>query len=210
MRYDIIIYNITNTQQCKHGMTSNNWLWWLVSQSQNQHGSKSNRQRPILPKPMQMQPELHQMWSHPTGTSVDSAGFAESQMDVRNRQGTISVQSLIADYRAKHPEEHPMRGRRIRQPSKIGGQDLNSSNSPTPPLNAPVVAPEASSVSFKVLSFSFSINRIISFPTTTKSIKLRNDNTKSRFNFCLICLFFCLFFLFVFLFVFFVCFLASK
>ena len=120
------------------------------------HGSKSNRQRPILPKPMQMHPELQQMWSHPAGTSVDPPGFADSHMDARNRQGIISVQSLIADYRAKHPEEHPMRGRRIRQPSKIGGPDLNLSHSPTPPLNTSAVAPEASSMSFKVfLFFSF-------------------------------------------------------
>ncbi len=83
-----------------------------------------------------------------------------------NDQGTVNVQSLIADYRAKHPEEIPTRGRRIRQSSKLGAETHTLSNSPTPPLSSLVPPPltsagassshltnvpsEASSMSFKV------------------------------------------------------------
>ena len=128
-----------------------------------QQQAKLNRQRPILPKPsMQMHPEM-QMWSqqqhhhhyhHHHSSSSSSANHhshvvdsvvGDSQADARNRQGTISVQSLIADYRAKHPEEIPTRGRRIRQPSRICN-DPNSSSSPPPNSNGP----EAANMSFKV------------------------------------------------------------
>lgn len=90
---------------------------------------------------------------------VDSVlgASADSQADARNRQGTISVQSLIADYRAKHPEEIPTRGRRIRQPSRICN-DPNSSSSPPP--NSQSIGPEAGSMSFKVTCQEI----IITFP----------------------------------------------
>merc|ERR1712071_642645 len=55
-----------------------------------------------------------------------------------------------------HPEEHPVRGRRIRQPSKIGAaSDLNSSNSPTPPSHNPALPSEPNSMSFKDVLLQF-------------------------------------------------------
>ncbi len=86
---------------------------------------------------------------HHHNTVVDSVvgACADSQADARNRQGTISVQSLIADYRAKHPEEIPTRGRRIRQPSRICN-DPNSSSSPPP--NSQPGGQEGANMSFKV------------------------------------------------------------
>jgi hypothetical protein len=86
---------------------------------------------------------------HHHNTVVDSVVGActDSQADARNRQGTISVQSLIADYRAKHPEEIPTRGRRIRQPSRICN-DPNSSSSPPP--NSQSGGQEGANMSFKV------------------------------------------------------------
>ena len=86
---------------------------------------------------------------HHHSTVVDSVvgACADSQADARNRQGTISVQSLIADYRAKHPEEIPTRGRRIRQPSRICN-DPNSSSSPPP--NSQPGGQEGANMSFKV------------------------------------------------------------
>ena len=141
-------------------------------QQQLQQQAKLNRQRPILPKPsMQIHPEV-QMWNqqqqqhhhhhnhhhhnnnnnsnHLHQGVVDSVvgACADAQADARNRQGTISVQSLIADYRAKHPEEIPTRGRRIRQPSRICN-DPNSSSSPPP---QPGGQEGGSSMSFKVIN----------------------------------------------------------
>lgn len=104
---------------------------------------KGSRQRPILPKPIQGSSEL-QIWN--ANALAESALALDSQQDNRSRQGTISVQSLIADYRAKHPEEIPTRGRRVRQPSKITGEQPVS-NSPPPPQAAVV---DAANMSFKV------------------------------------------------------------
>lgn len=153
-----------------------------LHQHQLQQQAKMNRQRPILPKPsMQIHPEV-QIWSqqqnqqqsqhhhhhhnnhnssnqqhhhhHHHNTVVDSVvgACADSQADARNRQGTISVQSLIADYRAKHPEEIPTRGRRIRQPSRICN-DPNSSSSPPP--NSQPGGQEGANMSFKDVLLQF-------------------------------------------------------
>ena len=130
----------------------------MQSLYQQQQQSKMNpRQRPILPKPsMQLQPDV-QIWNHHAQQSNHHASVVDSavdlQADARNRQGTVSVQSLIADYRAKHPEEIPTRGRRVRQPSRICN-DANSSNSPPPGglQQSPSVDP-ASGMSFKVDRF---------------------------------------------------------
>ena len=125
-----------------------------ASQSQQQQlfqqASKLlNRQRPILPKPTtQAHPEVwnshhHHQQHHHSGGSSSSGQLADPSGG--SHGGTISVQSLIADHRAKHPEEIPTRGRRIRQPSRICN-DPNSSSSPPPSSQQP---DPASGVSFK-------------------------------------------------------------
>ena len=171
-----------------HQMNSNPKTNSAISSSHSapvvnpQMKTHAHRQRPILPKPIQVG-ELHsQPWNatssihshhlssdsgseshqadrdarHRQGTVSVQSLLAEirsgdSQLqdrDARNRQGTINVQSLIADHRAKHPEEIPTRGRRVRQSSKMCG-DLTSSNSPTPPP-APSMGTEPSNTSYKV------------------------------------------------------------
>lgn len=123
---------------------------------QQQSKIQQQRQRPILPKPdvqlwnqqQQQHHHHHHHHNHSSSLTADSGlgGSQESLADARNR--TISVQSLIADYRSKHPEEIPTRGRRIRQPSRICN-DPNSSSSPPP--NSQSSGPESSAnMSFKV------------------------------------------------------------
>lgn len=140
-------------------------------QQQQHHQSSSNkmlqqnRQRPILPKPsMQVhQSEVQQMWGHHHSSNHHASHHQNlldatlnlddhhhRQQQAQQNQGTINVQSLIADYRAKHPEEIPTRGRRIRQPSRICN-DPNSSSSPPPSQNSNA---DAAGVSFKVRNFS--------------------------------------------------------
>ena len=129
----------------------------LQQQLQQQQSKMNQRQRPILPKPdiqlwnqqQQQQQHHHHHHHHSHSSSLADSGFGSSQetLDARNR--TISVQSLIADHRSKHPEEIPTRGRRIRQPSRICN-DPNSSNSPPPNSQSSGLEPNAN-MSFKVI-----------------------------------------------------------
>lgn len=127
-----------------------------VGQQQQQQATNKmlqNRQRPILPKPsMQLHPEVQQLWGQQLNhQSVADSGLVldDSRHRQQSNQGTINVQSLIADYRAKHPEEIPTRGRRIRQPSRICN-DPNSSSSPPPASQT--ASSDGAGVSFKVMT----------------------------------------------------------
>lgn len=117
-----------------------------------------NRQRPILPKPsMQVHSETWNHHHHHSGGS-STTQLMDPGLSGQQHHGTISVQSLIADHRAKHPEEIPTRGRRIRQPSRICS-DPNSSSSPPPSSQQGASDPAA--VSFKVTSISAFKDRLL-------------------------------------------------